>query len=86
LDLSAGGINIPDRASGYRQAARFSQVIKPCRVATLSGLGDRIGRPAVRQLAEPPPKMSGENIPIDREAKLQSALTTRAPSAGIEYP
>jgi hypothetical protein len=30
--------------------------------------------------------MSGENIPVDSEAKLQSALTTLALSAGIEYP
>jgi hypothetical protein len=29
--------------------------------------------------------MSGENIPIDRELKLQGALTTLASSAGIEY-
>jgi hypothetical protein len=56
------------------------------RIATLSRLTDCISRPPVGRLAEPPPKMSGEKIPIDRELKLQRALTTLAPSAGIEYP
>ena len=30
--------------------------------------------------------MGGKKIPIYREAKLQGALATLAPSAGIEYP
>src|ERR1700724_4689463 len=66
LDLSAGGINEPDYASGYRQPAHFSQVVKPHRVAALSRLGDRISRLVVRRLAEPPPKMGAEYPPGPR--------------------
>src|SRR5207247_6776808 len=54
--------------------------------ARLSGWRDRISRLVIRRLADLPPKMACENIPVNQEAKLQGALAPLAPAAGIEYP
>ena len=72
--------------AGYRQAADFAQILKPRRIDSLSGLGDRVNCPVVGRPAEPSPKMGRQNIPVDCETQLQCALAAVARFACIEHP